>query len=86
MSTPASQARDNSYGTGAVAGRLASCTPSSRYLAEHERIHIAVRLLEEASIWAVAAELRHSPSTVSREGRRNRTSIHAGSSLYPFHS
>ncbi|MFD7288696.1 helix-turn-helix domain-containing protein [Streptomyces sp. NPDC059863] len=42
---------------------------SSRYLSEHERIHIADRLGEKTS---VAAELGRSPSTVSREIRRNR--------------
>ncbi|MFD9637193.1 IS30 family transposase, partial [Streptomyces violascens] len=45
----------------------------SRYLSERERIHIADRLREKASIRAIAAELRRSPSTISREVRRNRT-------------
>ncbi|CAM5274756.1 hypothetical protein KAURM247S_04327 [Kitasatospora aureofaciens] len=49
-------------------------TPSgpSRYLREDERIHIADRLREKATVRAIAAELGRSPSTVSREIRRNR--------------
>ncbi|MCF3142759.1 IS30 family transposase [Streptomyces platensis] len=46
---------------------------SSRYLREDERIRIADRLREKATIRAIAAELGRSPSTVSREIRRNRT-------------
>ncbi|MCI4046462.1 IS30 family transposase [Streptomyces sp. TRM75563] len=45
----------------------------SRYLSEADRIHIADRLREKATIRAIAAELGRSPSTVSREIRRNRT-------------
>ncbi|WP_233478113.1 IS30 family transposase [Streptomyces mobaraensis] len=45
---------------------------SSRYLTETDRIHIADRLREKASVRAIAAELGRSPSTVSREIRRNR--------------
>jgi IS30 family transposase len=45
---------------------------SSRYLREADRIHIADRLREKATIRAIAAELGRSPSTVSREIRRNR--------------
>ncbi len=44
----------------------------SRYLCEADRIHIADRLLEKATVRAIAAELGRSPSTVSREIRRNR--------------
>ncbi|MDT9693625.1 IS30 family transposase [Streptomyces sp. P9(2023)] len=44
----------------------------SRYLGEDERIHIADRLREKATVRAIAAELGRSPSTVSREIRRNR--------------
>ncbi|MFJ7771887.1 IS30 family transposase [Streptomyces sp. NPDC097107] len=43
----------------------------SRYLREEDRIHIADRLRENASIRQIAAELGRSPSTVSREIRRN---------------
>ncbi|TLQ41981.1 IS30 family transposase [Streptomyces marianii] len=46
---------------------------TSRYLREEERIHIADRLREKATVRAIAAELGRSPSTVSREIRRNRT-------------
>ncbi|ANW19384.1 IS30 family transposase [Streptomyces clavuligerus] len=45
----------------------------SRYLSERERIHIADRLREKAPIRSIAAELGRSPSTISREVRRNRT-------------
>jgi IS30 family transposase len=43
----------------------------SRYLREDERIHIADRLREKATVRAIAAELGRSPSTISREIRRN---------------
>jgi IS30 family transposase len=43
-----------------------------RYLCEDERIHIADRLREKATIRAIAAELDRSPSTISREISRNR--------------
>ncbi|MFQ6142423.1 IS30 family transposase [Streptomyces seoulensis] len=43
----------------------------SRYLREADRIHIADRLREKASIRTIAAELGRSPSTISREIRRN---------------
>ncbi|MCQ6555472.1 IS30 family transposase [Streptomyces sp. C10-9-1] len=46
---------------------------SSRYLREEERIHIADRLREKATIRAIAPELGRSPSTISREIHRNRT-------------
>ncbi|MDQ0940455.1 IS30 family transposase [Streptomyces sp. V1I1] len=45
----------------------------SRYLSETERIHIADRLREKATVRAIAAELGRSPSTVSREIHRNRS-------------
>ncbi|MCX4641404.1 MULTISPECIES: IS30 family transposase [unclassified Streptomyces] len=51
------------------------CGPS-RYLREDERIHIADRLREKATIRQIAAELGRSPSTISREIRRNRTVLH----------
>lgn len=44
----------------------------SRYLREGDRIHIADRLREKATVRAIAAELGRSPSTISREIRRNR--------------
>jgi transposase, IS30 family len=52
---------------------------SSRCLRVNERIHIADRLREKAPIRVIAAELGRSPSTVSREVRRNR---HPGSGQY----
>jgi IS30 family transposase len=55
----------------------------SRYLREDERIHIADRLREKATVRAIAAELGRSPSTVSREIRRNR---HPGSGAYRPHA
>ena len=55
----------------------------SRYLREDDRIHIADRLGEKASIRAIAAELGRSPSTISREVRRNR---HPGNGQYRPHA
>lgn len=52
--------------------RLIEVRGDSRYLGEDERIHIADRLREKATVRAIAAELGRSPSTVSREIRRNR--------------
>ncbi|MFD9036695.1 IS30 family transposase [Streptomyces sp. NPDC059567] len=46
------------------------------HLREDERIHIADRLREKASIRTIAAELGRSPSTISREVQRNRTVLH----------
>lgn len=51
--------------------REAPAAGPSRYLREEDRIHIADRLREKASIRQIAAELGRSPSTVSREIRRN---------------
>ncbi|GAA3483436.1 IS30 family transposase [Streptomyces yanii] len=55
----------------------------SRYLCEADRIHIADRLREKATVRAIAAELGRSPSTVSREIRRNR---HPESGAYRPHA
>ncbi|MEU5397667.1 IS30 family transposase [Streptomyces tibetensis] len=55
----------------------------SRYLREADRIHIADRLREKATIRQIAAELSRSPSTVSREIRRNR---HPGNGQYRPHA
>ncbi|MEU2429270.1 IS30 family transposase [Streptomyces sp. NPDC007861] len=58
---------------------------TSRYLREDERIHIADRLREKTSIRQIAAELGRSPSTVSREIRRNRRPMPRGGFFYqPF--
>ncbi|WEB39533.1 IS30 family transposase [Streptomyces yunnanensis] len=55
----------------------------SRYLREADRIHIADRLREKATVRAIAAELGRSPSTISREIRRNR---HPDSGQYRPHA
>jgi IS30 family transposase len=55
----------------------------SRYLREDERILIADRLREKATVRAIAAELGRSPSTVSREIRRN---CHPDSGSYRPHA
>ncbi|WP_188308357.1 IS30 family transposase [Streptomyces sp. CBMA123] len=59
---------------------------ASRYLREDERIHIADRLREKATMRAIAAELGRSPSTVSREIRRNRTDGTRGQWHYRPHA
>lgn len=53
-------------------GAVAEPSGPSRYLREADRIHIADRLRENATVRAIAAELGRSPSTISREIRRNR--------------
>ena len=59
----------------------------SRYLQEHDRIHIADRLREKASVRQIAAELGRSPSTISREIGRNRRAMARGGWAYqPFHA
>ncbi|WP_329261070.1 IS30 family transposase [Actinoallomurus sp. NBC_01490] len=55
----------------------------SRYLREEERVHIADRLGEGVSLRLIAAELGRSPSTISREVRRNR---HLASGQYRPHA
>jgi IS30 family transposase len=62
---------------------VASPAGPSRYLREDDRIHIADRLGEKASVRAIAAELGRSPSTISREIRRNR---HPGNGQYRPHA
>lgn len=42
-----------------------------RYLSQADRLHIADRLREKATVRAIAAELGRSPSTISREIHRN---------------
>ena len=46
-------------------------TESARYLGTTERIRIADRLREGCSLRQIAVELNRSPSTISREIRRN---------------
>ncbi|WP_176740687.1 MULTISPECIES: IS30 family transposase [unclassified Streptomyces] len=70
-----------------AAGRGEPASRTSRYLREEERVHIADRLREKASIRQIAAELGRSPSTVSREIRRNRRPMPKGGFTYqPFHA
>ncbi|WP_452830222.1 IS30 family transposase [Streptomyces laurentii] len=64
-------------------GAVAEPSGPSRYLREADRIHIADRLREKATVRAIAAELGRSPSTISREIRRNR---HPGSGVYRSHA
>nr|ADX66471.1 Tnp [Streptomyces chattanoogensis] len=45
---------------------------SSRHLTQEERLYIADRVREKASVRKIAAELERSPSTISREICRNR--------------
>lgn len=71
-----------------VAPALSPRTPrstSSRYLREDERIHIADRLQEKTPIRAIAAELGRSPSTISREIRRNRRKFPDRSEMHVTH-
>ncbi|MFJ3176636.1 IS30 family transposase [Streptomyces roseus] len=43
----------------------------SRFLTQADRLHVADRLREKATVRAIAAELSRSPSTISREIRHN---------------
>ncbi|WP_406187846.1 IS30 family transposase [Streptomyces sp. NBC_01006] len=56
----------------------------SRYLREEDRIHIADRLQEKASIRKIAAELGRSPSTISREIRRNGIALRGDESRWAY--
>ncbi|MFI1308545.1 IS30 family transposase [Streptomyces sioyaensis] len=60
-------------------GAAAEPSGPSRYLREADRIHIADRLREKAALRTIAAELGRSPSTISREIKRN---CHPGSGAY----
>ncbi|WSP37498.1 IS30 family transposase [Streptomyces sp. NBC_01244] len=62
----------------------ASASGVSRYLREEDRIHIADRLREKASIRTIAAELGRSPSTISREIRRNGIPSRGDSSCWAY--
>ena len=77
--------RHASGGRRAVPAIRAEAPPSgpSRYLREADRIHIADRLREKATVRVIAAELGRSPSTVSREIHRNR---HPESGAYRPHA
>ncbi|WP_327074548.1 IS30 family transposase [Kitasatospora purpeofusca] len=61
----------------------AAVPAESRYLREDERIHIADRLREKATIRAIAAEPGRGPSTVGREIQRN---CHPESGRYRPHA
>ncbi len=65
--------------------RVTSGAPS-RFLTEPERIHIADRVREKATVRAIAAELGRSPSTISREIRRNRSVLPDGRWYYRPHA
>ena len=64
-----------------VDGLVEAGAGQSRYLDLLERIHIADRRREGASVRTIAAELGRSPSTVSRELQRNG---HAGDASAPY--
>jgi IS30 family transposase len=59
---------------------------ASRFLGEDDRIHIADRIREGATIRAIAAELGRSPSTISREIKRNCTVHPNGAGYYRPHA
>jgi IS30 family transposase len=62
----------NPTGREAAAARItAARTVPGRYLNEDERLHIADRRRERATVRQIAAELGRDPSTISRELRRN---------------
>jgi IS30 family transposase len=76
----------NASGKDKAASPIQSVTPPpacSRYLREDDRIHIADRLREKATIRQIATELGRSPSTISREIRRNG---HPGNGQYRPHA
>ncbi|MFE3523279.1 IS30 family transposase [Streptomyces sp. NPDC059161] len=57
---------------------------TSRYLSQDDRIRIADRLREKASIRQIAGELGRSPSTISREIRRNGTPLRGDTSRWSY--
>lgn len=65
-------------------GAVEAPSGPSRYLTEADRIHIADRLREKASLREIARELGRSPSTVSREIRRNGTALRGGRSRWVY--
>ncbi|MGW6159484.1 IS30 family transposase, partial [Streptomyces sp. NPDC055144] len=58
----------------------------SRYLRQDDRLFIADRLQERASVRRIAAELGRSPSTISREIRRNSATDSRGNRHYRPHA
>lgn len=67
-------------------GQRAPRSTSTRYLRVEERVHIADRLREKASIREIARELGRSPSTISREIRRNRSHVRGTQWAYRPHA
>jgi IS30 family transposase len=61
-------------------------TGPTRFLRQDERIHIADRLREGASLRGIAAELGRSPSTISREVRRSRSHVRGRQWAYRPHA
>ncbi|KJY30357.1 IS30 family transposase [Streptomyces sp. NRRL S-495] len=66
--------------------RAACPETRGRHLSQDERIHIADRLREKATIRAIAVDLGRSPSTISREIRRNSTVDPRGRQHYRPHA
>lgn len=64
-------------------GALPSVAERSRCLSRDERLHIADPHREGKTVRAIAAELGRSPSTISREIRRNR-SYYAASKVHAY--
>ncbi|WP_093801068.1 IS30 family transposase [Streptomyces sp. Wb2n-11] len=81
--------RNGRQATGSTRGappirRPLSSDGSSRYLRAADRIHIADRLREKASIRQIASELGRSPSTISREIRRNGMPLRGDASRWAY--
>lgn len=62
--------RETTY---APISRIAPAVISPRYRSEDERVHLADALYAGMSLRGIAAALGRSPSTISREVRRNRS-------------
>ncbi|MFD4716591.1 IS30 family transposase [Streptomyces sp. NPDC058430] len=58
--------------------------PPGRYLTQADRLHIADRLRENATVQAIATELGRSPSTISREIRRNGIPLRKDASRWAY--
>ena len=71
---------------GARSVRAPAPASSGRYPRDDERIHIADRSREKAIVRSTAAELGRSPSTVSREICRHRTTGPRGQWYYRPHA
>ncbi|MGY5124353.1 IS30 family transposase [Streptomyces nigrescens] len=64
--------------------RVVPTSGPSRYLREADRLHIADRLREKVTIRQIAAELGRSPSTISREIRRNGMPLRGDASRWTY--